>query len=145
MISVLARKRHIQKDFVAQSMAGCCQAFSPPSTQDSWGAAEFRLRKGGISMGFDRSMGSTPHAMFAVLRHRACGNGPTVDLSVPQGHQAIEDYRAHRIERCLRLGTRTLAADHLFAHRYRSLEGSLVTLLLQKASSTASWGSGGSN
>jgi hypothetical protein len=71
-------------------------------------------------MGFDRSMGSSPHAIFAFLRHRAWGNGPTVGLSVPQGHQAIEDYRAHRIERDLRLVMKALEADHLFGHKYRS-------------------------
>ena len=71
-----------------------------------------------MSTGFDRSMGSAPHAIFAFLRHRACGNGPTVDLSVPQGHQAIEDYRAHRIERDPRL--KAPEANHSCGHKHHS-------------------------
>lgn len=72
-------------------------------------------------MGFERSMGSTPHAMFAVRRHRAWGNGPTVGLSVSRGHQAIEDYRAHRIERDLGLVT-ALEANHSSSHRKNSIQ-----------------------
>ena len=73
-------------------------------------------------MGFERSMGSTPHAMFAVRRHRAWGNGPTVDLSVSRGHQTIEDYRAHRIERDLGLVTTALEAFRSSAHRKNSIQ-----------------------
>jgi hypothetical protein len=112
---------HLQNDFAAQRRLGC-HAFRPSSAHPSSGPAECRPRTGGILMGFDRSMGSTPHAMFAVLRHRACGSGPTVGLSVSRGHQAIEDYRAHRIERDLRLVTRYLEANRLFGHRNHSVQ-----------------------
>lgn len=88
-------------------------------------------------MGFGRSMGSTPHAMFVVLRHRAWGNGPTVGLSVPQGHQAIEDYRAHRIGTDLGLLTKNL--DHSFRHSCRSIAYILVTLLSLGANLTVLW------